>query len=116
MRPKDPRDSTKHSRARLNHQRKKLGPSEPLQIFRVEGIGRRGVIRYVRVIGRRGSWRIRGMDGLDIVVQAATVEEALRRARRQIPFRPIVIRRMSEETRPEVVSIPTSGNNAPEKS
>lgn len=66
-------------------------------MYRVEGIGRRGIIRYVKVIGRPGSWRIRGMDGLNVVVQARTVEEAIRRARRQIPFRPIVIRRISLE-------------------
>lgn len=73
----------------------------------MEGIGRRGIIRYVKIIGRPGSWRIRGMDGLNVVVRAATVEEAVRRARRQIPFRPIVIRRMTpEELHSGIVPVP----------
>lgn len=99
--------------------RKRLpgSPPEPEQMYRVEGIGRRGVIRYVKVFGRRGSWRIRGMDGLDIVVRALTVEEALRRAKRQIPFRPIVIRRVSpEELSPSVVPLPPTTSSAPKKS
>jgi len=94
--------------------RRKLGPPPPPQFYRVEGLGRRGVIRYVKVIGRPGSWRIRGMDGLDIVVRAETVEEAVRRARRQIPFRPIVIRRVTpEELRSGFLAVPPPSTETP---
>jgi hypothetical protein len=85
-------------------------PAQPEQMYRVEGIGRRGTIRYVKVTGRAGQWRIRGVDGLDVVVRAATVEEALRRARRQIPFRPIVIRQLtSADLRQDSASEERSG-------
>jgi len=86
-------------------------PLSPPQMYRVEGLGRRGVIRYVKVIGHPGQWRIRGMDGLNIVVRATTIEEALRRAKRQIPFRPIVIRRVTPEelqTAHSIVNVPRS--------
>ncbi|MCX7625154.1 MAG: hypothetical protein N2Z21_02945 [Candidatus Sumerlaeaceae bacterium] len=99
--------SPKEAKAKSPRRPARLGPPQPPQVFRVEGIGRRGVIRYVKVIGRPGSWRIRGMDGLNVVVRAATVEEAVRRARRQIPFRPIVIRRMTpEELHSGIVATP----------
>ncbi len=101
--------SEKSRQQRRIPRRRKLGPREPEQIYRVEGLGRRGIIRYVKVFGRPGTWRIRGMDGLDIVVRAATVEEAVRRARRQIPFRPIVIRRISaDELRSTPIVVPPS--------
>jgi len=70
---------------------------QPKQMYRVEGIGRRGVIRYVKVIGHPGSWTIRGMDGLNFHVVADTVQDAVQRARKRIPFRPIVIRPVSAD-------------------
>jgi hypothetical protein len=54
------------------------------------------------------------MDGLDIVVRAETVEDAVRRARRQIPFRPIVIRRVTpEELRSGFLAVPPPSTETP---
>lgn len=72
----------------------------PLLRYRVEGIGRRGVIRYVKVSGRPGSWRISGLDGLRIEVKGQTVEDALKIARRRIPFKPVVVRLLTEDPAP----------------
>jgi hypothetical protein len=73
--------------------KKPQGPDlQRTEVYRVEGIGRRGAIRYVKVIGRPGSWQIHGLDGLNFEVAAQTVDDAVRRARKRIPFRPIVIR------------------------
>lgn len=65
---------------------------EPKQLYRVEGIGRRGVIRYVKVVGSPGLWKIIGLNGLRIEVAGKNIEEAVRLARRRLPFRPLVIR------------------------
>ncbi|MGB9691454.1 MAG: hypothetical protein ACPL7D_04740 [Candidatus Sumerlaeaceae bacterium] len=109
-------NSGKSPKQRRVPRSRRFGPHEAEQIYRVEGLGRRGIIRYVKVFGRPGTWRIRGMDGLDIVVRAATVEEAVRRARRQIPFRPIVIRRITpEELRSTPVVIPPSATRSGKK-
>jgi len=94
-------------RKRPSPQQRKSPPRQPEQTYRVEGIGRRGTVRYVKVTGCAGQWRIRGGDGLDVVVRAATVQEAVRRARRQIPFRPIVIR--------QVTPAQTGPDSAPDK-
>jgi hypothetical protein len=69
-------------------------PKSELEMYRVEGIGRRGTIRYVKVAGIPGQWRITGIDGLRIEVGGQTVQDALRMARRQIPFRPMVVKRV----------------------
>lgn len=65
----------------------------PNERYRVEGIGRKGVVRFVKVIGTPGQiWRITGLDGLNIEVVAKSVDDAVRIARRQIGFRPFAIR------------------------
>jgi hypothetical protein len=69
---------------------------QPSQRYRVEGIGKRGMVRYVKVVGSPGLWRITGLGGLKIEVSGKTVNEAVKIARRKIPFRPIVIRPMEE--------------------
>lgn len=74
----------------------KMGKKITIQRYRVEGVGRRGVIRYVKVTGRPGAWRINGVDGLRIVVKGDTINDALRLARRHIQFRPVVIRQLAD--------------------
>lgn len=69
-------------------------PKADLEMYRAEGIGRRGVIGYVKVVGIPGQWRITGAAGLRVDVGGSTVQEALRRARRDIPFRPLVVKRV----------------------
>ena len=67
-------------------------PPVPRRFFRVEGLGRKGAIKFVRVTGVPGEWRISGPSGLRVTVAGRTVQEALRIARRQIPFRVVVVR------------------------
>jgi hypothetical protein len=76
----------------MNRPGRKPHKPEPAQVYRVEGIGRKGVIRYVKVIGNPGAWRIVGLGGLCLDVPGRTVADAVKRAGRRIPFRPIVIR------------------------
>ena len=77
--------------------RSRKSVARPKEIWRVEGIGRRGAILYVKVIGSPGAWRIVGLDGLRLDVAGRTVEEAVRRAGRRIPFKAIVFRQISPE-------------------
>lgn len=82
---------------------------EPKQLYRVEGIGRRGVIRYVKVVGSPGLWKVFGLNGLRFEVAGRTIEDAVRMARRRLPFRPMVIRPMaSESCEPEYASVSVS--------
>jgi ribosomal protein L16/L10AE len=53
------------------------------------------VIRYVRVIGIPGAWKILGMNNLMVEVKGRDVHEALRLARRKLPFRPVVVRKVA---------------------
>jgi hypothetical protein len=69
-------------------------PKADLEMYRAEGIGRRGVIGYVKIVGIPGQGRITGAAGLRVEVGGRTVQEALRRARRDIPFRPVVVKRV----------------------
>lgn len=71
----------------------------PAEVYRVEGIGRKGAVRYVKIIGNAGLWRIVGIGGLQLEVPGRTVADAIKRAGRRIPFKPIVIRQL--ETRPK---------------
>ena len=67
-------------------------PPVPRRFFRVEGLGRKGAVKFVKVAGVPGEWRISGSSGLRVTVAGRTVQEALRIARREIPFRPVVVR------------------------
>ena len=71
----------------------------PAQVYRVEGLGRHGSIRYVKVIGNPGMWKIVGVGGMTIEVTGRTVAEAVKKAGRKIPFRPIVIRQIEIESK-----------------
>ena len=55
-------------------------------------MGRKGVIRFVRVMGVPGQWIITGTNSLRVEVGGRTVQEALRIARRHIRFRVVVVR------------------------
>ena len=70
-------------------------PPEPYRYFRAEGLGRKGVIRFVRVMGVPGQWIITGTNSLRVEVGGRTVQEALRIARRHIRFRVVVVREMA---------------------
>ncbi|MCX7019809.1 MAG: hypothetical protein WCK47_07400 [bacterium] len=84
--------------------------------YRVEGLGRHGGVKFVKVVGSPGAWRISGVNGLRIEVEGRTVHDALRRARRSIPFRPIVVRRTDfsarAESMPEKAGIQNKRGNA----
>lgn len=83
-----------------------LPPLIPLRTYRVEGMGRRGMVRFVRIVGRPGEWSVFGIEGLIAVVPVPTVDDAIKRTRRQIGFRPLVIRPMDESEPPRPVAEP----------
>jgi hypothetical protein len=82
----------------LRPTRPKKSTTKPKEVWRVEGIGRKGAVLYVKVIGNPGAWRIVGLDGLRLDVPGRTVEDAVRRAGRRIPFKPIVFRQIPPES------------------
>jgi hypothetical protein len=57
-------------------------------------LGRKGVVRFVKVMGVPGNWTITGTNSLRVEVGGRTVQEALRLARRHIRFRVVVVREM----------------------
>ena len=70
--------------------------------YRVEGMGRKGMIRFVRISGYEGVWTITGLNGLRVQVGGKTVEEAVRLAKRKIPFRTIAIRKIEDTPEDQV--------------
>jgi hypothetical protein len=68
-----------------------------LEVYRVDGIARRGLIRHVKVVGRPGEWNVYGVDGLKTSVPGRNIEEAVRRARRRFGFHPLTIRRVEAD-------------------
>jgi hypothetical protein len=86
---------------------------QPLEVYRVDGIARRGLIRHVKFVGRPGDWCVYGVDGLKAQVPGRTIEEAVRRARRRIGFHPLTIRRVEADGsfgQPVSVSLPQPRN------
>lgn len=70
---------------------------KPLEVYRIDGIARRGLIRHVKVVGRPGEWNVYGVDGLKTSVPGRNIEEAVRRARRRFGFHPLTIRRVEAD-------------------
>ena len=88
--------------------------TNPILTYRVEGISRRGVIRFVKIVGQPGAWAITGLNGLRVQVAGRTVEDAIRLAKRRIPFRPVAIRLVSEDPAPSrsiVQQVSSPGKN-----
>lgn len=83
-------DSTRPSRKTIPPVSKPI----PVETYRVEGIGRKGVVRHVKVVGSPGKWEIFGLNDLHVEVKAGTVKDVLRIARRKIPFRPVAVRKI----------------------